>query len=76
LIDKIKKYVPTGVNILSTGSIVAESLADYLYRHPEMDSQLGKNGIRTFQTTDSPELFDRYASEFFGEEVKSEKATL
>ena len=76
LIDKISKYVPSGVRILSQGSIVAESLAGYLRRHPEMDNRLEKNSIRIFQTTDSPELFDRYASIFFGEKVKSEKATL
>ena len=76
LIDKISKCVPSGIRILSQDSIVAESLADYLNRHPEMDNRLEKNGIRIFQTTDSPESFDRYASIFFGEEVKSEKATL
>lgn len=71
LIDKIRKYAPSGVRILSQGEIVAKSLADYLRRHPEMDSRLEKNGLRIFQTTDSPDLFDRYASIFFGEEVKS-----
>ena len=76
LIDKISKYTPHGVYILSQGSIVADSLADYLHRHPEMDNRLGKNRTRIFQTTDSPELFDRYASIFFGEDVKSEKVAL
>jgi glutamate racemase len=76
LIDKIKKYVPSGIHILSQGAIVSESLSGYLRRHPEMDSQLGKNKIRIFQTTDSPELFDRYASIFFGEEIRSEKVNI
>ena len=76
LIDKIKKYLPSGIQILSQGAIISESLADYLHRHPEMDRQLGKNENRIFQTTDSPELFDRYASMFFGDEVKSEKVVL
>ena len=74
LMDKIVKYAPAGIRILPQGGIVAESLADYLRRHPEMDSRLGKNGLRIFQTTDSPELFDRYARIFFGENVTSEKA--
>jgi len=73
LIDKIRKYTPSGIHILLQGKIVAESLSDYLRRHPEMDNRLGKNHARVFQTTDSPELFDRYASEFFGEEIQSEK---
>ena len=76
LIGKIRKYVPSGIRILSQGCIVAESLADYLRRHPEMDAKLGKNRVRIFQTTDSPELFDRNASIFLGEDVKSEKVVL
>ena len=76
LIDKIRKYVPPGVHILSQGSIVAASLADYLHRHSEIDNQLGKNKLRIFQTTDSPELFDRQASIFICEDVKSEKVAL
>ena len=73
LIDKIKQYTPSGVKILSQGSIVAQSLADYLRRHPEMDCKLEKKGGRIFKTSDSPELFDRYASIFFGKTVKSNK---
>jgi len=73
LMDKISKYVPSGVRVLSQGSIVAESLSDYLRRHPEMNDRLGKNSARIFQTTDSAEQFDRSASIFFGQEVKSEK---
>ncbi len=76
LLDKIRKYVPSHIRIISQGSIVAESLADYLRRHPEMDNRLEKNQARIFQTTDSPELFDHYASVFFGEGVKSEKVML
>jgi len=76
LMDKMMKYVPSGIRILSQGGIVAESLADYLRRHPEMDVRLTKNGRRIFQTTDSSELFDRYASIFWGEEVKSAKAVM
>jgi len=74
LMDKIKKYAPPGVRILSQGGIVAQSLSDYLFRHPEMDERLGKNGARIFQTTDSTEQFDRNASIFFGQTVRSEKA--
>ena len=74
LMDKIKKYAPDGVHILSQGKIVAQSLVDYLQRHPKIDNRLTKNGLRIFQTTDSTELFDKQASIFFGEKIKSEKA--
>ena len=37
LIEKINKYKPQGVNIVQQGPIVADSLADYLQRHPEIE---------------------------------------
>ena len=37
LIEKIRRYVPTGVTLLPQGEYVACSLEDYLHRHPEMD---------------------------------------
>jgi len=75
LIDKIKKYTPSGVNVLSQGAIVAKSLQDYLRRHTEMDMQLTKNKLRIFQTTDSSELFDQHASIFFGEKITSQSTS-
>ncbi len=76
LIEKIRQYTPPHIHILSQGHIVAHSLADYLRRHPEMDVRLTKNGVRIFQTTDSAEMFNDYASVFFGEKVRAEKVTL
>jgi len=66
LIKKIKKYAPKNVTILSQGKIVADSLADYLYRHPEMESKCSKGGAVEFYTTDSTENFDKCATAFFG----------
>ncbi len=71
LINKIRQYVPDGVTILSQGSIVANSLADYLHRHPELEMQCSKNGRRQFLTTDSTDDFDRQATVFYGEAVRS-----
>jgi glutamate racemase len=76
LIDKIRKYTPQEIQIISQGEIVADSLKDYLYRHPEMDNKCKKNNIRRFYTTDLPELFDRHATTFFGTEIRSEHITL
>lgn len=45
LLDKIKQYAPAGVKILAQGKRVADSLADYLRRHPEIERKCGKNGI-------------------------------
>jgi glutamate racemase len=69
--DKIRKYLPEYVKLLSQGDIVAESLQDYLQRHPEIENRIEKNGRRQFYTTDSPEDFNNKASIFFGETVQS-----
>ena len=69
--EKIKTFLPEGLSLLSQGSIVAESLKDYLQRHPEMEKKIERNGVREFYTTDSPEDFDARASIFYGGKVKS-----
>jgi len=69
--EKIEEYLPVGVKLVSQGEIVAESLSDYLDRHPEMEVRCSKNGSRAFCTTDSTEDFDNHATIFFGESVKS-----
>lgn len=72
----IEKHLPKGVQILTQGHIVAEGLKDYLVRHPEMEVRITKNNQREFLTTDSTEIFDKHASLFFGQEVKSKHLCL
>jgi len=76
LLDKIKEYSPADMKILTQGDIVAESLKDYLFRHPEMESKCSKNGIRRFYTTDSTDDFDNHASIFFGKPLRSNHCDL
>ena len=76
LMDKIKKFAPGGIKMISQGEIVANSLADYLDRHPEMGIRLSKNGDRHFYTTDSAADFDRQAAKFYQSSVKSEQIHL
>lgn len=68
---KIEKYLPAQVKLVTQGEIVAESLEDYLNRHPEIDIKLSKQEKRLFFTTDSTQDFDDKASIFFGEKVQS-----
>lgn len=72
LMKKIREYTPEHVSVLSQGEIVAESLKDYLNRHPEIDEKCSKGGSRHFLTTDSTEEFDAHGKEFFGKEITSE----
>ncbi len=76
LINKIRQYTPNGVCIFEQGRRVAESLADYLKRHPEIDVKCQKNGDIEFLTTESPKKFDSLASLFLGKEVKSSRIVL
>jgi len=69
--EKIKERVSSQVNIISQGEIVANSLADYLKRHPEMEKRISRTAQRIFYTTDSVEDFDRHANIFFGRKLDS-----
>src|SRR5215471_17929141 len=69
--EKIKERVSSQVNIISQGEIVANSLADYLKRHPEIERRISRNAQRIFYTTDSVEDFDRHANIFFGRKLDS-----
>ncbi len=76
LLEKIKEYSPADMKILTQGVIVADSLKDYLARHPEMEDKCSKTGSRQFSTTDSTEDFDNHASIFFGEPVHAKHVSL
>lgn len=73
LLPKLKKTFPDYIEILSQGEIVANSLVDYLDRHPEIEQKLGKTGAKSFYTSGDPLAFDAHASIFFGEPLKSAK---
>lgn len=64
LISKIKKHLPDNIKLLSQGKIVAESLKDYLHRHPEIDKNCTKSGTYKYFTTDSPETFKKQGAIF------------
>jgi glutamate racemase len=74
--EKIEMYLPAGVTLLSQGEIVANSLADYLERHPEIEDKCSKARKRSFFTTDSAQDFDSHASIFFGGPVSSKHVDL
>jgi glutamate racemase len=69
--EKIEKHLPKNVKLVSQGEIVADSLKDYLRRHPEIESKISKDGNRVFYTTDSTEDFNSKATIFFGERVEA-----
>jgi glutamate racemase len=76
LLDKIRRYVPDHVRILSQGSYVASSLADYLQRHPDMQARLSQGGTCTYYTTESADRFRESASIFLGTPVDATHISL
>ena len=76
LINKIEKYIPEGIKIISQGKIVADSLKEYLDRHPEIEKNCSKQGKLSFYTTDDTADFDNHSSRFFGKSVKSQHLVL
>ena len=71
LTEKIKQFIPENCTIIPQGKIVADSLADYLNRHPAIEAKCSKGGSLQFFTTDSAEDFDNKAAIFYGKPVKS-----
>lgn len=72
LYDKIRKYTPAHINIIPQGQIVADSLSDYLNRHPEIEQYCSKGSTRQYLTTDDTENFNAHAGTFLGQEIFSQ----
>lgn len=76
LLGKIRQFMPEGVKIIEQGGYVAQSLKDYLLRHPEMEKRLTKEGTIRFLTTERAEQFQQKATIFMGEGLDAERITL
>jgi glutamate racemase len=57
LLPGIRAIVPPAVEIVAQGDLVAERLADWLARHPEMEQRLSRGAGRRYATTDDPTWF-------------------
>ena len=76
LLPKIRQYIPDHINVIAQGEYVAESLKDYLKRHPEMDAKCTKNGNCQFYTTEAEEKFSESASTFLKQQISVKHITL
>ena len=62
----IRRFLPAHIQLLSQGELVADSLADYLVRHPEVERLCTKGGGIRFFTTDNAADFEERAATFYG----------
>ena len=76
LLPKIRQYIPDHISVIAQGEYVAESLNDYLKRHPEMDAKCTKNGNCQFYTTEAEEKFSESASTFLKQQISVKHITL
>ena len=69
LMSSIVKNLPDGVRVVPQGQYVANSLKDYLNRHPQMEQMITKTGSCRYLTTESEEKFKESALIFLHEQV-------
>ena len=64
------------ISIIAQGDLVANSLADYLARHPEYRDQLSLNGTCRYLTTENADRFSQSASVFLNSPIEAEHIDL
>ncbi len=73
---KMKRLLTPSIKLISQGELVAKSLEDYLGRHPEMETRLGRGGKVSYYSTESPSKFAEQASIFLDEEIYAERVQI
>lgn len=62
----IREFVPSHIQLIAQGNIIADKLQDYLFRHPEIEAKLSKNGLLEVLTTEDAMIFDEKTEMIFG----------
>jgi glutamate racemase len=68
--------MPSGIHVIEQGYYVANSLRDYLNRHPEMAEKVTSGGTVRFMTTEQAEAFQSKAAAFLGEPLIAKRVYL
>ena len=76
LLDKIRKYTPENVKLITQGTAVATSLKKYLDNHPRMEAMCTKGGTTLFCTTEADGKFGDQASLFLEQPIEVKTVTL
>ena len=71
-----KRFAAGDIQVISQGYLEAKSLADYLRRHPEYESQLSQGGSCRYLTTENADRFSQSASLFLSAPVQAEHIDL
>ena len=76
LYPKIKAALPAHIQVIMQGNIVAQSLQNYLQRHPEIEAKCTQNGRQAFYTTDDDSIFEQQATLFYGSAITAQQIDL
>jgi glutamate racemase len=76
LLPTIKKFVPENIKLMEQGKVVTKKLLEYLERHPDMNNRCSKHGLVRYYTTENVDIFEKNATTFLGQAIKSEKVIL
>lgn len=76
LLPKIKEIISKDMQVVAQGEYVADSLRNYLFRHPEIDRKCTKSGKCTFYTTEAEEKFIESASIFLNQNISVQRISL
>lgn len=76
LLEKIRKYTPEDVKLITQGAAVASSLKRYLENHPNMEALCTKGGTTLFCTTEADGKFGDQASLFLNQQIEVKTVTL
>jgi glutamate racemase len=68
--------VDPSIALLTQGAIVAERLADWLDRHPEMEQRLSRGGARRYDTTDDPAWFAAQGARVMNQTIAAQTVRL
>jgi len=76
LLPLIQETISENIQLITQGQIVADSLFNYLSRHPTLEKVFTKNKSIQFLTTDNEENFNDKASIFYGENILAQQIHL
>ncbi|MCE9643336.1 MAG: glutamate racemase [Candidatus Andersenbacteria bacterium] len=67
--EKIQRLLPEKTALIRQQKLVAQSLKNYLERHPELEPHLQKTGTCQYFTTGNPQEVSQKSSSLMGDEV-------
>ncbi|MBI2109352.1 MAG: glutamate racemase [Parcubacteria group bacterium] len=74
--NQIRDITGPSVSIIESSSSLPLKLHQYLENHPEIEKKLGKKGASIFYSTGVTSRFQALGSQFFGKNIKVQKAFL